>query len=76
MLRLTIAFATAAHAADGLAFIDRAHLGVRQTAPTEGGEGGRCVQVELEVDIADVRRLETLLHGVHAIVLAEPVAAA
>jgi hypothetical protein len=76
MLRLTVAFATAAHAAAGLAFIDRAHLDVRQASPSRGGVGGECVQVELEVRADDARRLETLLTGVHAFVVAEPVRAA
>jgi len=69
MQRLTIAFATPAHASDALAFIDRAKLAVRQTTPSWGGEGGACVQVELEVAIDDLARLQTLLHGVHAIVI-------
>jgi hypothetical protein len=76
MLRLTVAFATADHAAAGLAFIDRAHLEVRQAAPSRGGVGGECVQVELEVRADDAMRLETLLRGVHAFVVAEPVRAA
>jgi hypothetical protein len=70
MLRVTVAFATASHAAEGLAFIDRARLGVRQASPSRGGVGGECVQIELEVSRDNAARLETLLCGVHAVVVA------
>src|SRR4051794_32033775 len=75
MLRLTVAFATADHAAAGLAFIDTAHLEVRQAAPCRGGLGGECLQVEVEVRADDGRPLEPLLRGVHPFVVAQPVRA-
>jgi len=72
MLRLTVAFATAAHAADSLALIHRAHLTVREVSPSRGGVGGQMVQLDLEVSASDASRLETLLRGLRGFVVAPP----
>lgn len=69
MVRLTVAFATAAHAEYGLAFIDRANLEVRQASPHRGGVGGDVIQLDLDVTARDESRLQTVLLGVNAFVL-------
>lgn len=74
MVVLTVAFATTTHAADGLAFIQRAAVPFRQTAPSRGGSGGECVQLELEVASDDAGRLQTLVLGVHGIITASATA--
>lgn len=68
MVVLRVAFASTAHAAEGLAFIKRAAVPFRLTAPSRGGSGGECVQLELEVAPDDAGRLQTLVLGVHGVI--------
>ena len=69
MARVTVAFASPAHARSALQFLSRA-LDVRASAVT-GGDGASMAQVDLDVSGGDVLRFRILLAGVHGLVVAE-----
>jgi hypothetical protein len=67
--RVTIAFASGAHARSALRFLA---AGVElRASPVTGGDGASMAQVEVDVRRADVARFRTLLAGVHGLVVAE-----
>jgi hypothetical protein len=67
--RVTVAFASRAHARSSLSFLARA-VELR-ASPVTGGDGASMAQVEIDVKHADVGRFRTLLAGVHGLVVAE-----
>lgn len=72
MLHLVVAFASARHARDGLAFMRASSVPFEATVrPVDEPE--HFAVVDLSLEPVDRGRLETLLLGVHAIVLDEAV---
>ena len=69
MARVTVAFASGAHARSALRFLAGA-VDLR-ASPVTGGDGSSMARVDVDVRYADVARFRTLLAGVHGLVVAE-----
>ena len=72
MLHLVVAFASADHARKGLAFMRASSVSFEATVRPED-EPEHFAVVDLSLEAVDRGRMETLLLGVHAIVLNEEV---
>jgi hypothetical protein len=71
VIRLTLAFASAAHARGSLAFIERSEVPFSQVSPITDGDSGSYARVDVAVRIADRGLLMTLVTGMHGMHMAE-----
>ena len=65
MIRMTLAFASAAHARGSLAFISRSEVPFEQLSPITDGDPGSFASVDVAVRSSDRVRLMTLVTGMH-----------
>ena len=71
MIRLTIAFASAAHARGSLDFIARSAVPFSQVSPITDGDSSSFARVDIAVRAVDRVRLMTLVTGMHGMPMAE-----
>ena len=71
MIRLTIAFASAAHARGSLDFIARSAVPFSQVSPITDGDSSSFARVDIAVRAVDRVRLMTLVTGMHGMQMAE-----
>jgi hypothetical protein len=71
VIRLTLAFATAAHARGSLAFISRSEVPFEQVSPILDGDLGSFARVDVAVRAVDRVRLLTLVSGTHGMPVSE-----
>ena len=71
MIRLTLAFASAAHARGSLEFIERSAVPFEQVSPITDGGSSSFARVDVAVRVADSVRLMTLVTGMHGMRVAE-----
>ena len=70
MIRLTLAFASAAHARGSLDFIARSAVPFSQVSPITDGDSRSFARVDVAVRAADRGRLMTLVTGMHGMEMA------
>jgi hypothetical protein len=71
VIRLTLAFASEAHARGSLAFISRSAVPFEQMSPITDGDSSSFARVDIAVSAADRVRLMTLVTGMHGMRVAE-----
>ena len=71
MIRMTLAFASAAHARGSLAFIARSAVPFDQVSPIAEGDASSFARVDVMVQATDRARLLTLVTGMHGMHVAE-----
>jgi len=71
VIRLTLAFASAAHARGSLAFIAGSEVPFSQVSPITEGDSGSFARVDVAVRFVDRARMMTLVTGMHGMHLAE-----
>jgi hypothetical protein len=73
MTHLTVAFASRNHASDALRFLAGSSLAITAT-PRPCPDDTDLAVVDIDVPLDERERLDTLLHGVHALVIGEDAA--
>ena len=71
MIRMTLAFASAAHARGSLDFIARSAVPFSQVSPITDGDSSSFARVDIAVRRVDRGRLMTLVTGMHGMQMAE-----
>jgi hypothetical protein len=71
VIRLTLAFASAAHARGSLDFISRSAVPFAQMSPITDGDSSSFARVDIAVRAADRVRLMTLVTGMHGMQMSE-----
>ena len=71
MIRMTLAFASAAHARGSLDFIARSAVPFAQVSPITDGDPSSFARVDVAIRAVDRARLVTLVTGMHGMAMAE-----